>query len=121
MIYLHCDICYDNYFIVISGITSKLSEYPTREELWWLLNDINDKLYEIGLSLQIPPNVLDDLKHREGIYELLAVINIFLTTQPSTVTWETVINAIESPIVNDKKTADLIHRYLNTCKSNKLL
>ena len=64
---------------------------------------------------------MDDLKQREGIDEFLAVINIFLTTQPSTVTWETVITAIESPIVNDKKTADLIHRYLTTCKSNKIL
>ena len=52
----------------------------------------------------------------DNLYE---VIDVFQTTQPST--WETVITAIEGPIVNDKETADLIRQYLSTGKSNKLL
>ena len=51
----------------------------------------------------------------------MKAINIWKETQPSPDTWETVITAIESPIVNDKVTADIIRRYLSTGKSNKLL
>ena len=112
---------FNNSFVVILGITSKLNTFPTRYELFQLLNDIRHKWYEIGLSLQISRNVLDDLKHSGGNDELLPVIDNFLITQPSPVSWETVITAVESSIVNDKKTGDLIRRYLTTCKSNKLL
>ena len=116
-------VCYNNYFVVISDITSILKEAPTNRELFRLLIGISDKWYDIGLSLQVRRNVLDDLKHdqRDNNYKLFAVIGNFLTSQSSPVNWGTVIAAIESPTVNDKETADLIHQYLSTGKSNKLL
>ena len=116
-------VCYNNYFVVISDITSILKETPTKRELFSLLRSISDKWYDIGLSLQVRRNVLDDLKHdqRHNGYKLFAVINNFLTSQSSLVNWETVIGAIESPTVNDKETANLIRQYLSTGKSNKLL
>ena len=49
------------------------------------------------------------------------MINIWKETQPSPDTCGTVITAIESPIFDDKVTADLICQYLRTGKSNKLL
>ena len=70
---------------------------------------------------KISCNVLDDLKHSGRNDKLLPVTDNFLITQPSPFTWETVITAVESPILNDKKTTDLIRQYLSTCKSNKLL
>ena len=116
-------VCYNNYFIVISGILSNLKETPNADELVLLLIGISDNWYDIGLSLQVRHNVLDDLKQSEGDDEtkLNKVIYIWKDTQPSLVTWETIITAIESPIVNDKETADLIRQYLSTGKSNKLL
>ena len=114
-------VCYNNYFIVISDITSILKEIPTKYELNSVLFNISDKWYDIGLSLQVRCNVLDDLIQSERDDKLLAVIDNFLTTEPSPVTWETVITAIEGPIVNDKETADLIRQYLSTGKSNKIL
>ena len=114
---------YNNYFVIISGILSNLKETPNADELVLLLIGISDKWYDIGLSLQVRRNVLDDLKQSEGNdpTKLNKVIYIWKDTQPSLVTWETVINAIESPIVNDKETANLIRQYLNTGKRNKLL
>ena len=116
-------VCYNNYFIVISGILSNLKETPNADELVLLLINISDKWYDIGLSLQVHRNVLDDLKKREGDYptKLNKVIYSWKDTQPSFVTWETIITAIESPIVNDKETADLIRQYLSIGKRNKLL
>ena len=116
-------VCYNNYFVIILDITSILNETPTQYELFELLSDINDKWYEIGLSLQVHRDILDDLKHSQktNLIKLHAVIDKFLTTQPSPVTWVTVISAIESPVVNDKNIADLIHQYLSTGKSNMLL
>ena len=116
-------VCYNNYFVVISDITSILKETPTQYELSYLLIGISNKWYDIGISLQIHRHALDDLKQTQNDNEenLDAVIDNFLTTQPYSVNWETVITAIESPTVNDKVTADLIRQYLNTGNSNKLL
>ena len=116
-------VCYNNYFVLISDITSILKETPNEYQLFRLLFYISDKWYDIGLSLQVRRNVLDDLKQtqNDNVENLAAVIHNFLTRQPSPDTWETIITAIESPIVNDKETADLIRQYLSTGKSNKLL
>ena len=116
-------VCYNNYFIVISDITSILKETPKDYELSHLLFDISDKWYDIGLSLQVRRNVLDEMKQSEDndLTKLRKVINTWKETQPSPDNWETVIAAIESPTVNDKETADLIRQYLSTGKSNKLL
>ena len=63
---------------------------------------------------------MDDLTKSEldNITKLKKVINIWIDTQPSTVTWETVIAAFDSPINNNKDIADYIHRHL---KIGKLL
>ena len=113
-------VYYNNYFVIISDITSILKMTPTKHELSYLLIGIRDKWYDIGLSLQVRHNVLDEIKQSEDIdlFKVDKVINIWKETQPSLDIWETVITAIESPIVNDKETADLICQYVSTGKSN---
>ena len=115
-------VYYNSYFVVISDITSILKETPTKYELFNLLFDIKEKWYDIGLSLQVSRHALDDFKRtRNGNEENLnAVIGNFLTSHSSSVNWETVITAIEDPIVNDKETADQIRQYLKSM-CNKLL
>ena len=113
-------ICYNNCFAVISDITSILKESPTRYELFNLLFYFNEKWYDIGLSFQVPHDVLDNLKQSEdnNYTKLEKVINIWKDIQPSFVTWETVITAFESPIINDKEIADLIRQYLRGMSNN---
>ena len=85
-----------------------------------MLSDNRHKWYDIGILLQVDRNILDNLKNSDFV-KLFGVIDNFLTTQPSSVTWATVISAIESPIINDKNIADLIREYLRVGKKNKLL
>ena len=79
-----------------------------------LLLSIDNQWYEIGQALQVPDNVLDALKLNpdHNLFKLSEVIKCWLTTQPSPITWETVIVAIENPIVNFKMKADMIYRCL---------
>ena len=81
---------------------------------------ISEKWYDIGLSLQVHRNVLDDLKQSEDDDEtkLEKVIDIWEETKSFPDTWETMITAAESPVINNKKIADEIRQYL---KFSKLL
>ena len=111
-------VCYNSYFIVILDITTILKETPDKDELLQLLYDISDKWYDIGLSLQVPRNVLNDLRQSEGhnIVKLNKVLNIWNDTKSSTVTWQTVITAMESSVINDKGIANKIHQDLKLSK-----
>ena len=70
--------------------------------------------YEIGLSLNVHDHVLNNLHGSRGCsYRTLKkVIKSWKDTEPSPLTWETVITAIESPIVNKKEIANGIRRNL---------
>ena len=111
-------VCYNNYFVVISDITSILKETPTKRELFSLLRSISDKWYDIGLSLQVRRNVLDEIKQSEDndVTKLMKVINISKDTESSPDTWETLIAATESPVINNKEIADMIRRQLQFSK-----
>ena len=113
-------ICCNNCFVLISDITSILKETPTENELFNLLYDISDKWYDIGLSLQVHRNVLDEIKQSEDNDEtkLEKVINMWEDTKSSSTTWETIITAAESSVINNKEIADMIRQYL---KFSKLL
>ena len=92
-----------------------MKKVPSKHELLNLLADINDKWYEIGVSLKVPQNVLNGLTSSQlsNTYKLDQVIESWLTTTEShLVTWETVIDAIKSPIVNNIKKANKICQHL---------
>ena len=108
----------DNYYF--SDLSNVLKNAPNELLLINLLADIEHKWYEIGCALQVQQDVLETLQHN-NLLNLSDVIRIWKDTQPSPITWETVIDAIEGPIVNDKKTADEIRQYHSTGNCNKLL
>ena len=110
-------VCY-NYFVVISDITSILKETPNEDELIYLLLDIDDNWDSIGVSLEVHHDILDDLKHGQddNINKLRKIFKISRDTQPFPLTWETVITAIESDIVDNSKKAKEIRRYLKLSK-----
>ena len=111
-------VCYNNCYIVISGITSILKETPNEGELHIALIGIGDKWYGIGLSLQVRRNVLDEIKQSEdnNYIKLKKVINIWEETKSSPDNWETIITAAESPVINNKEIADEIRQYLKISK-----
>ena len=113
-------VYYNNCFVVISGITSILKETPNEDELFDLLCGISHKWYDIGLLLQVRRSVLHEIKKSEDNNEtrLRKVIDHWKDTKSSFVNWETVITAVESPVINNKMLADYISQRL---KFSKLL
>ena len=96
-----------------------MKKAPTEHELLNLLADISSLWYEIGLSLNVSHNILDGLRRRQesDAIKLSEVIHSWLTTTESRlVTWETVIDAIKGPTVNNIKKANEIHQHLTKGK-----
>ena len=93
---------------------------PDEHNLLKLLADIDDQWYVIGLALNISYNVLSGLQtsHEEKKVKLFHIIHTWLTTQPSPVTWETVISAIEGNVINNLLKANEIcdHLGLSRCQ-----
>ena len=75
--------------------------------------------YEIGISLKVPHSIFDGLMSstKNKKYKLAQVIYNWLTTTEShLLTWETVIDAIKGPIVNNIKKANEIRQHLTKGK-----
>ena len=88
---------------------------PSLHKILNLLADISDKWMEIGLALQTSQNTLHTLQRSTtmtDIAKLFEVLNTWIATQSSPVTWETIISAIEGPIVMNNRKADEIRKYL---------
>ena len=96
-----------------------MKKTPTEHELLNLLADISDLWHEIGSSLKVSHDTLGDLMSNamKCKRKLIQVIHSWLsTTESHLVTWETVIDAIKSPIVNNKKKATEIYQHLTKGK-----
>ena len=105
-------------FYLLTDISDVLREAPGHHDLCRLLATINHKWYEIGLAFSVSDNVLEGLylERDSNIRKLSQVVSTWIDTKSSPVTWETVISAIEGPIVNNKNKADEIRDYLTTSK-----
>ena len=104
------------FFVIISDISS--TSTLDSDEVAYLLMDIDHKWYEIALSLRVHHSFLDDLKHSPGCSykKLKKIIEIWKEKEPSPVTWETVITAIESYPVNEKEIANRMRQNLKHSK-----
>ena len=98
-----------------------LEDAPDKHELLDLLADINDKWYEIGLSLKVANNVLNGLttQNMTNILKLDKVLQTWIESESSLVTWYTMITAIEGRLVNNVQKAKEIREYLIKGKLNK--
>ena len=77
--------------------------------------DINDKWCDIGEALGIHARVLNSLKISllDNNMKLDSVIHSWMTTAESyLITWETLIAAIEGPIIDNRQKAMEIRKYL---------
>ena len=87
---------------------------PDKHTLINLLADVSNKWELIGLALNVTQNFLDGLSSTlADNVKLASVIENWMITQSSPVTWETVISAIEGPIVGHSKSkTDEIRHHL---------
>ena len=105
--------------VLSNSLLDVWKEAPNVHDILELLADISNKWMEIGLAIGIPDSVLSGLQlsHESNILKLSRVLQSWMTTQSSSpVTWETIISAIEGPIVNDKRKADEIRQHLGKQK-----
>ena len=66
------------------------------------------------MSLKVPRSVLNGLQRNQesNIVKLAQVVNSWITTESCPVTWKTVIDAIEGPLINNKQVANTIRKHL---------
>ena len=95
-----------------------IKKEPNKDELLRLLFNIAENWYEIGEAINVSLNLLSALKFtkKHNYYKLNDVLESWELYQPSPVTWETVISAVEGPIVNNKRKANEIREHLGICK-----
>ena len=76
--------------------------------------DISAAWREIGLALCVSNNALTGFNANMNgdVVKLNNVIENWMTTESSPVTWETLILAIEGPILKNKKKGKEIREYL---------
>ena len=79
-----------------------------------LLADMQNSWRDIGFALRVSSDYLDGLSRSPDHphTKLSNVISNWIDSRSSPVTWSTVISAIESLIVNNKRKADEIRDYL---------
>ena len=113
----------DYYIIIVSSFSDILEDAPDRYDLLYLLADINDKWHEIGLSLRVGSDVLNGLTSEkvENIIKLDKILQSWIETESSPVTWDTMIAAIEGPLVKNVQKAKKIREYLAKGKLDKSL
>ena len=105
-------------FVLFLDISDILKEAPDKHDLLNLLADIDDKWYEIGLSLKVGDNVLNGLESekRKNVIKLNEILQIWITTKSSPVTWDTVITVMKGRLVNNVQKAKEIIEYLTKGK-----
>ena len=107
------------YFVtLISEISDVLMKVPTKHEVLEQLADIADMWFEIGLALKVGDTILNGLRQQNrDMVRLNDVLQSWITTKSSPVTWDTVITAMEGPFVNNIQKAEKIRNHLeSTCK-----
>ena len=109
-------LCLNFHFYV--GTPDILNTAPDEHDLLELLADIDHQWYVIGVALRVSNEFLNDLlTSQEAIkFKLVQVVHIWLTAQPSPVTWKTVISAIEGRIVDNLAKANEIRDHLGLSK-----
>ena len=91
-----------------------LNTCPDENELLDLLASIDSDWYKIGKALKVSHNTLEGLSHNNesNTVKLEKVIHSWITTQSSPITWETVIDAIDGNIVNNRAKVNEIREHL---------
>ena len=96
---------------------------PTEHDLLNVLACIDFQWYEIGLVLKVDRRILEGLRTKldSNIVKLSDVIYSWITTTEShLITWKTVIDAIEGPVLENRQIANIIREQLAKLERGKL-
>ena len=107
-------VCVTFILFLLSGNNDVLQSVPDPFKVLELLANISSNWEKIGSALRVDDNTLNSLsqKRDDNVVKLRHVIETWKKTKSSPYTWETLINAMEGSIVNDKTKADEIRAYL---------
>ena len=102
------------YYFFLSDPTDVLKKVPNKLEVERLLFDLRARWNTIGNALEVDSGTLDGLKisNQPNDLKLAEVIKTWIDTGRPSVTWETLIKAIEEPPVNHKRIANEIRVHL---------
>ena len=102
------------YYFFLSDVSDVLKKAPSKKEVLKLLNDIRDRWNIIGIALEVQSATLGTLNQsrKSDDLKLVDVIGAWFENQNPPVTWKTLIDAIEGPLVRHKKKANEIRDYL---------
>ena len=110
--------CYNDFYLLCLNLfyagTDILTIAPDEDNLVKLLVNISNQWYVIGKALRVSINDLNGLLNgpQDNKVKLIQVINTWFTSQPSPITWGTVISAIEGNIVRNLAKANEIRDHL---------
>ena len=102
------------YILIISDPADVLKKAPDKIDVLLLLANLRARWKTIGLALRVGSDTLDGLSQslQPNTDKLADVIGAWISTKPSPVTWETLIDAIEGPLLQHKAKADEIRAHL---------
>lgn len=109
----------DLHYYNLVCFTGILNSPPDEHDLLTVLADMDAEWHKLGLALKVPDNILNRLtqSHDSNVFKLKEIIHSWLiTTSLTSVTWETVINAIKGSIINNNAKANEIRHYLGLAK-----
>ena len=107
-------VMYISIVIFFTDIRTILDKVPDMIDLMYVLSQIQSQWFTLGTALNVPPN--QGLLHQD--IPISAKLNITLQLwldgngKYSPVTWRRVMEAVESPIVNNRRVGDEIRDYL---------
>ena len=98
----------------ISDAADILEKAPDKTDVILLLASISARWKTIGLALRVKSDTLDglSLSLQPNGDKLADVIGAWISTKSSSVTWKTLISAIEGPLLEHKAKADEIRAHL---------
>ena len=87
---------------------------PKLTDLLGLLADINYEWEIIGVALEVQEGVLGGLRYsnQSDKIKMSRVVRSWMDAIPSEISWLTVIEAVEGPVVNHPSTAMKMRQYL---------
>ena len=100
--------------LFLIDITAVLEKKPDKDDLLNILATISAEWQEIGMALKISNNDLSGLAKdatKSNIVRLSDVLEKWMETATG-ITWQTIIGAVDGPIVNKSNKATEICRFL---------
>ena len=86
---------------------------PELKDLMTVLAEIQSQWSSLGTALNVPEEMLTvTLQSVPNEMKLKATLQAWIDTRSSPVEWETIINAVRGPIINNERVANAILHYL---------